>query len=187
MNVRPPLLLWFGAGAASAGLSAALAALLVVETGLFDARASTPHDPLTAWATHTTMIHSVERGSAKITAPTAFTPAQTQAGFRIYDAECVACHGAPAMDRVSWAKGLNPSPPYLLDAARQWSPGELYRIIRDGVKMTAMPAWDTTLSDAQVWDCVGFLEALPYLSAADLARMREAGFVGANRRTATPE
>jgi mono/diheme cytochrome c family protein len=172
MNVRSPWLA-FGAGAFAAGALAALGALVVVETGLFDARASTPHDPLTAWVTHTTMIHSVDRQSAVVAPPPAFTPAQTEAGFRIYDADCVACHGAPAVERVAWARGLNPSPPYLLDAARQWSPAELYWIVRDGVKMTAMPAWTETLSDTQVWDCVGFLEALPYLSAADYARMRE--------------
>ena len=40
-----------GAGGAFAAMGAG--GLITVEAGLFDARASTPHDPFTAWATHT--------------------------------------------------------------------------------------------------------------------------------------
>jgi hypothetical protein len=38
--------------------------------------------------------------------------------------------------------------------------------------MTAMPAWGEVRTDGQLWDLVAFLEALPYLTAADYARMR---------------
>jgi hypothetical protein len=67
---------------------------------------------------------------------------------------------------------MTPTPPYLEDAARRWRPEELYWIVGQGVKMTAMPAWGETRSNGQVWDLVAFLEALPDLTTADYARMR---------------
>lgn len=158
-----------GALAALAGMG--LVGLVVVEAGLFDTRASTPHGPLVAWATHTTMLRWVAT-HAPAGAPARFTTAQVQAGFRDYEAACVACHGGPGVNRAGWTAGLNPTPPYLLDSARRFSPSELHLLVSDGVKMTAMPAWRATRTDAQVWDLVAFLEALPAISPAQYAQMR---------------
>ena len=170
MNRR--ILVAFVGGVAATGAAMAVGGLLVVETGAFDVRASTPHSAPVAWATHTTMIHAARRAAAAITPPTQFTAAEVQAGLRDYDANCVSCHGGPAVARAPWASGMTPSPPFLVYAARQWTPSELHWIIKNGVKMTGMPAWNTTLSDGQIWDVVAFLEALPDLSPAAYLRMR---------------
>jgi len=69
---------------------------------------------------------------------------------------------------------MTPTPPYLLDSARRWTPGQLYYVVDHGVKMTGMPAWGEVLSQQDVWRVVAFLEALPHLSATDYARMRAA-------------
>src|SRR5581483_6083434 len=107
-----------------------------------------------------------------VDAPSAFTPAQVLQGAALYDRNCVSCHGAPGVARADWTNGMTPSPPYLIDAPRRWSRPELYWIVSNGVKMTAMPAWSETLSHAQLWDVVAFLEAQPYLSSQDYARMK---------------
>jgi len=67
---------------------------------------------------------------------------------------------------------MNPSPPYLLDQSRRWTPNQLFWIVRNGVKMTGMPAWGLTQSDAEVWNLVAFLEAMPDLAPADYQKMR---------------
>jgi len=67
---------WFIGGLAAAGVLAGVGGLTIVYAGLFDARASTPHGPIVAWATHTTMIHYIRRASASLPPPPAFTPAQ---------------------------------------------------------------------------------------------------------------
>ncbi len=162
----------FVAGAAALGAVMAVGGLVVVQLGLFDTRASTPHGPILAWATHTTFVHAAQRAAGRISVPAQFTPAEVEAGFKDYDASCAACHGGPGLARADWTQGLNPSPPYLVSTARNWTPGELYWVVKNGVKMTAMPAWGTVRSDGQVWDLVAFLEALPYLSADDYTRMR---------------
>jgi mono/diheme cytochrome c family protein len=150
-----------------------LVGLAVVETGAYDVAASTPHSALVAWAVHTTMIHSVQLRSPAHPAPQS-NAERVEAGFRQYDSDCVACHGGPGIDRAAWARGMNPTPPYLLDAARHWTPDQLFWIVKHGVKMTGMPSWGKTKSDHDIDDLVAFLEALPTISADDYRRMRAA-------------
>jgi mono/diheme cytochrome c family protein len=69
---------------------------------------------------------------------------------------------------------LTPPPPYLLSSARRWTAPQLFVIVHDGLKMTAMPAWGEFMSDQQTWNVVAFLEVLPETSAADYARRRAA-------------
>jgi mono/diheme cytochrome c family protein len=164
----------FLCGAASLVALMAIGALVVVEAGLFDARASTPHSPLVAWATHTTMIRDAQRSARAVAPPATLTAAQTLAGFRLYDSDCVGCHGAPGVARAHWTDGMTPSPPYLIDAPRHWTRAQLYWIVGNGVKMTGMPAWSTVHSPDQLWQIVAFLEAQPYLTARDYVALRAA-------------
>jgi len=168
---RRTLIIWL-LGVASVLAVMGLGALAVVEGGLFDATASTPDNPIAAVGIHTTFIRSVQVRAAHIQAPASFSPAQVQAGLADYDASCADCHGAPGISRASWANAMTPSPPYLYDAARQWRPRELYWIVGQGARMTAMPAWSESRSSDQLWSLVAFLEAMPYLTPDEYARMR---------------
>ena len=77
------------------GVLAGSCALAVVELGLYDVRASRPHNAIVAWATHTTMIHAIRCAEGRPDAFAGFTPAQVEAGFRLYDAHCVGSATAP--------------------------------------------------------------------------------------------
>ena len=66
---------------------------------------------------------------------------------------------------------MNPTPPYIVDAGRRFSPAQLHWIISRGVKMTGMPAWRGVETPAQTWDVVAFLEALPYLDQGAYRRV----------------
>ena len=167
---------WLIAGAAGAAGTITLAAafgLLVIYSGAFNTTADTPHEPAIAWVTHNTMIHSVRARAKDISAPARFSQTQVLAGLHDYDRLCAACHGGPGLARADWASGINPTPPYLLDSARRWSPSELYWIVSNGVKMTAMPAWGEVEPKSEIWELVAFLEALPTLSASEYAKLRD--------------
>lgn len=161
-------------GAVVAGAAAGAVGLAIVGFGWFDVAASSPHGPLVYWLTHATMIRAIQTQASQIAAPKTFTAAQVARGFRAYDSECIMCHGAPGIGRAAWVSGLNPPPPYLLDAARQWTPAELKVIVANGLKMTAMPAWSASHSDAEAWDMVAFVEQLHGMTAAQYAQMRAA-------------
>ena len=147
-----------GAVAALTGI-APLGVFAFVKSGLYDVAASKPHTKFTEWITHETMIHSVRRHAAGIEAPQRFAGKQIVAGFCTYETHCVACHGAAGVAREQWVAGLEPQPPYLLDTTDTWTPSQLFWIAKSGIKMTGMPSWRDSLSDAQIWEVVGWLEA----------------------------
>jgi mono/diheme cytochrome c family protein len=156
---------------------------LVIGLGLYNMTAITPHIRPVGWAIHTTMIHAVHNGARNIHAPAWFTNRQVQQGFRLYEMHCVTCHGGPGIARAQWVSGLTPAAPFLLDAARKWSPAELRFIVGKGVKMTAMPAWRLILPDRDLWSVVAFLERLSGLSQREYVAMRTAARAG----TAAPD
>jgi mono/diheme cytochrome c family protein len=166
---------------------AAAAAVLIIELavaveqvmGGFDSTALQGYSEPVTWLIHRTMIESVRHRAKTIQAPPVFSQAEVRAGFRLYDQRCVMCHGGPGIGRQVWITGMHPAPPYLIDVAKHWRPRELDLIVSDGVKMTGMPGWSTTLSRGDIWDVVAFLESLPTTTAADYERLRrEAGASG---------
>jgi mono/diheme cytochrome c family protein len=134
-------------------------ALLYTQSGIYDVAASKPHTNIVETIAHETMIHSVRMHARNIDAPARITAAQVVGGFCAYEAHCVMCHGAAAVARQRWVNGMTPDPPYLLDAPRRWTRPQLFWIVKHGIKMTGMPAWETELTDAQIWNVVAFIEA----------------------------
>jgi mono/diheme cytochrome c family protein len=170
--MKPLALVALGATLAFGAIG--VGAMAVIELGLFDTTAATPHGPIIGWAAHAAMTHSVRERARGLSAPHAFKIAEVTAGFALYDAHCALCHGGPGVARQTWVAGMTPTPPFLVDAARHWTPAQLDLLVADGVKMTAMPSWRPILSEGQMWDIVAFLEALPYVTERDYAAMRMA-------------
>jgi len=173
-TIRPLLLFGLAIGAAGA-LAAALGAFAFVKSGIFNVGASSPHTKFTTWLTQETMIHSVRSHARAIAAPASASAAEVRRGFCKYETHCVACHGASAVARERWVSGMEPAPPYLLDAAQRWKPRELFWIAKNGIKMTGMPSWRNAISDREIWDVVAFLEAQSKLDSQAYVRWRAAG------------
>ncbi|WP_420605383.1 c-type cytochrome [Novosphingopyxis sp.] len=162
----------FIAGGVTAGVLAGIGALAVVEFGLYDIAAAQPHNKMVSWAIHQTFKKSVRLRAGSISPPPSFTEEQVVSGFRQYQADCMMCHGGPGISRAAWVKGLEPTPPFLLDSGERWTPAQLDYILEEGVKMTAMPSWGETRSREQIWDLVAFLQALPDISPGRFAEMQ---------------
>jgi mono/diheme cytochrome c family protein len=143
-----------------------------VKSGIYNVAASHPHTKFTTWITHETMIHSVRRHADGITAPQWTSAAQLVAGFCTYETHCAACHGAAGVARRRWVTGLEPQPPYLLDAPQHFTPPQLFWIAKNGIKMTGMPSWRDALSDRDIWNVVAWLEASTRLPPQTYVRWR---------------
>jgi mono/diheme cytochrome c family protein len=165
------------------GVAAGFVGVAYVKSGLFDVAASRPHSRAMEWITHETMINSIKRRAPEVALPKHVSTEQAIRGFCQYEEHCVACHGAPAVAREQWVNGLNPTPPYLLDAAQLWKPRELEWLVRNGIKMTAMPAWRESMSDAQITDVVAFVGAMPKMPPQTYLRWRASGVCGQSRLT----
>jgi mono/diheme cytochrome c family protein len=172
-----PLLLGWLAGVITVALIGGVLAGLILFAGLYNTGADNPHLRIVAWAFHQTMTSSVKQRSKPLPAD-ALRHADILVGARDYETYCIGCHGGPGVARAAWASALLPTPPYLLDSARRWSPGELTTIVRDGVKMTAMPAWSEVEPNRKVDDVVAFLIAMRRLTPAAFARLRARAAAG---------
>lgn len=140
-----------------------LAGIAFVYSGIYNVAASVPHNPVSAWILSTTMQRSVAMHADHAAAPQ-LTDAQAHEGYRFYSETCIYCHGAPGRDPSDIGKGLNPEPPYLPDTAGHWTSEELFWIVKNGIKMTGMPAFGSTHKDDEIWNVVAFVQRLPKMT-----------------------
>jgi mono/diheme cytochrome c family protein len=149
-------------------LAAILGGLALLYSGILEVAATVPHSPLTRWALETAMESGVRRRARGVEpAPFLAEEARVRAGAVAYDAMCAPCHGAPGRQPEAVGKGLLPEPPDLAEVAAAWSPGEIFWITKHGVRMTGMPAFGPTHTDAELWEVVALVERLAELSPAD--------------------
>ena len=151
----------------------AVTALLLVYSGVYDVAASKPENAITAWLFSTTMRRSVARHADAAAVPGPSTDDQVRQGFKLYNETCVYCHGAPGKDPVDIGKGLNPEPPYLSDTVSRWTAPELFWIVKNGIRMTGMPAFGGTHSDAELKAAVAFIQRLPTMTPAQYAEFEK--------------
>jgi mono/diheme cytochrome c family protein len=142
--------------------------------GGFGVAASTPHGKLSYSAIHMVMVRTVAVRAGDAPPEPKSSPARVIAGFRQYDAECARCHGAPGVARETWADWMDPSPPYLIGVSTRFDDAQLFWVVCHGAKMTGMPAWGSHRSDADIWNIVAFLDALPYVPADGYAKLKRA-------------
>ena len=148
-----------------------LVGIIVMFSGVIDVGATNRHNALTQFVLSTTMDNSVKRHAKGIKAPPLDDPKMVMDGFRHYREMCVGCHLAPGINSSEIRKGLTPEPPKLQEAVDEWQPNELFWVIKNGVKMTGMPAWGPTHSDEKIWGIVAFLEKLPHMTAEQYKEM----------------
>lgn len=135
--------------------------------GFYNVAASEPHTGLVRWSLDLVMHRSVERqvDEAALAPPALDDPALVRTGARHFVEEgCAGCHGAPGMEPRKFAETMRPAPPDLGHAARHWDDAELFWIMKNGVKMSGMPAFGPSHDDAGLWAMVAFVQQLPEMS-----------------------
>lgn len=142
-----------------------LAGLLVVVLGLVPIRASSGHWAITKWFLDFAKQRSVSTYSMRTTVPRLDDPALVLKGAGQFETSCRPCHGAPDLRFPRVAASMLPAPPDLGIAVGEWTPAELFTIVKHGIKFTGMPAWPALHRDDEVWATVAFLRILPRLNA----------------------
>ncbi|MGE5176591.1 MAG: c-type cytochrome [Hyphomicrobiales bacterium] len=143
---------------------AVVGAAVVIYLGLYDVGTGNHDNAVMNWTLDTAMTRSVERHARGIKAPDLTDPAMITMGLRHYREMCVGCHGAPGIGPGEISKGLFPEAPDLSESASDWTPEQLYWIIKNGLKFTAMPAWGPTHDDKALWAMTAFVSKLPHLT-----------------------
>ena len=142
----------------------AAAGAAVFHAGIYDISATDQHIAPTHWLLDTGMRRSVRQRAAEITVPDLNQPGQMQRGLALYRQHCVQCHGAPGVAPEPFALGMTPAPANLVYTAREWPPAEVFWVVKEGIKMTGMPAWKHRMADEDIWAIVSFMRELPRLA-----------------------
>jgi mono/diheme cytochrome c family protein len=148
-------------------MAAALAAFFWF--GSYDVAANVPHWGITLRILEDVKDRSIAARSKGIAIPFLKESSVEERGLHHFHPMCRLCHGAPGSPRNEFAQGLYPSPPDLASGQvqRKRNDAELYWIIKNGLKMTGMPAFGATHAEDDLWGMVAFLRRLPGLSADD--------------------
>ena len=136
-----------------------------VFSGIYNVSAMVPHWSITSDILEEARDQSISYHSKDIDVPLLNDHKMEEAGFHHFQDTCRFCHGAPGVVRDEFAQGLYPSPPDLAssDVLQEMNDAEIFWIVKNGLKMTGMPAFGVTHSDSEIWDMVAFIHRLSTL------------------------
>ena len=135
-----------------------------IYSGLYDISATTPHSDITYRVMETVREQSIKRMARDVKVPELGDPEKVHSGFRNFHAMCITCHSPPGQEASEISKGLYPKAPSLVDVAKRRTPAEMFIIIKRGIKMSGMPAWEPTHSGEEMWALVAFLNQFQYMA-----------------------
>lgn len=107
--------------------------------------------------------------------PVPMTPEILQEGLAHFADHCATCHANDGSGQTPIGKGVYPKAPDLRESATQnMSDGEIFWVIHNGIRFTAMPAWGEGEPDQDIdsWKLVHFIRHLPKLTPEELERMK---------------
>src|SRR5450631_199553 len=88
-------------------------------------------------------------------------------GQQVFLESCALCHGPDGRGETHIGRNMNPPAADLNSPhVQHWTDGELFWIIRNGVRLTGMPSWQSSISDNDTWKLAHFIHNLPRLDAA---------------------
>src|SRR5262245_12788456 len=100
--------------------------------------------------------------AAKVQNPVAADASSIAAGKQVYEKNCASCHGKTGAGDGAMGAELNPKPSNLSDG--EWkhgsTDGEIYTVIKDGVKGTGMKAFNSKLATKDIWNVVNYVRSL---------------------------
>lgn len=142
-------------------------ALLYIYSGAYNVAATAPQDGTARWLLGTVMQKSVEVRARSIEPAPLDDKAMIARGGRFYGENCESCHGGPGVVLSAVGRGLRPAAPDLARSVRDWRPRELFWIVKNGIRMTGMPAWGPSHKDGELWSVVAFIAKLPTMTVDD--------------------
>jgi mono/diheme cytochrome c family protein len=114
-------------------------------------------------------------GARDLRNPVEATPESLRDGRLHFADHCASCHGNDGSGGTEIGRNLYPKAPDMRKADTQkLTDGELFYIIKNGVRFTGMPAWGegTAEDDESGWKLVHFIRHLPKQTLDEIEEMR---------------
>ncbi len=131
---------------------------IYISSGSYDISQLTPHNRLTRAIIGMTTHNSINRRMKENVVPANLKdPDMIITGFKHYNEMCVSCHAAPGVKPNEMVEGLYPRPPELYKHGEEDAALEFFWIIKNGIKMTSMPAFKPIQDDKMIWAMTAFV------------------------------
>ena len=132
--------------------------LVAIVTGIIPANADAKPGRLETWAAKRSLNATLNRSARGLQSPLPVDDSTLTKGVRLYGTTCAACHGAADGKPSTIARGLYQRPPqFAKDDVTDDPIGVTYWKITHGIRLTGMPAFDSTLTTDQRWAIATFL------------------------------
>jgi mono/diheme cytochrome c family protein len=167
MKIRTRL---FIAGAATAYGFAFILLLFVVRLGALPVQADATPSGL-----ETSLLRSALHASVARHAPGGGNPRPSPEtdrimGATLYRQLCSRCHGLTERSDSTYGKSFYPPAPNLPLSGTTFSEGEIFWIVKHGIRNTAMPAWGSLLTDEEIWRVAGIVREFRSMQGSESAQ-----------------
>jgi len=107
----------------------------------------------------------VRRGSREAIPPAPVNlQASIEEGDKLYGTECGDCHGLDGHKLTDAGRWMYPRAADLISPeVQQYSDRELFWIVKNGIRLSGMPAFGKVETDEHIWNLVHYVRTLPTL------------------------
>ena len=152
-------------------LASLILTFIVLGSGAYNMAATEKHwgitEKIIAWVRES----SIEARAKNLEAPPLDDTEVLLKGAEHYNAMCTICHLAPGLKPTELSIGLYPQAPIfhqresVNDPAKQLDRIRAYFwVIKNGLKMTAMPAWGLSHDDDSIWAMAAFVVKMSHMT-----------------------
>lgn len=134
-----------------------LAFLVVGHLGGFSIHATADPPAWEAQLAHRALEASLSRQARALRNPITASDDELLAGMKLYINNCSGCHGRPGEPSPWGTRNFYPRVPQLANHPARLDAGEMFVVVKRGIRYSGMGAWDGMLPDADIWRIVTFL------------------------------
>lgn len=142
-------------GAATAYGFAVILLIIAVRLGILPVQADASPSRLEASLLGSALHASVARHAPTGGNPQPSPETDSIMGVTTYRQLCSRCHGPTDQSDNIYGKSFYPPAPNFALTGTTFSEGEIFWIVKHGIRNTAMPAWGSLLSDEEIWRVAG--------------------------------
>ncbi len=118
-----------------------------------------PMETLLATKAKRLLIRRASHG--EIPAPPADRQTSIEEGDRLFGTECAACHGLDGHKLTDAGRWMYPRAADLTSpAVQRYSDRELFWIVKNGIRLSGMPAFARVESDEHIWNLVHYVRTI---------------------------
>lgn len=145
-------------------LAAVLAVVFALGSGAYNMGASDKHWAITEKVITWVRESSIKAHAKDLVVPTIDETEIATTGADHYNSMCIICHLAPGLEPTELSIGLYPQAPEFYERApvadmedKLYQTKKYFWVIKNGIKMTGMPAWGATHDDESIWVIAKFV------------------------------